>query len=721
MDSLSDKLLEKKYNTCSNWLKAHLAVSFTKEGLEPFVCDEIQQFQLKCLDDICSKNGLSHRTLCSECSTENHVKCRTKGICVIKKGQCNYHRNASLQFISTCPNRICHHFKCEIKTAHWYECPSFKNTDATQWCSNYWEVAKCFMPPDGYKDKASAADTDFNGIISVILNYKGFQDKIDESLQDDTSVFKAAREAVNKLRHSNLEVEDSYLQELLIILQKLLSDSKYLAQDTHAQQASEHLKQLKIDTLTISNDYLRKAHEQYERVKLDEEKRKQEDLLNGDENDGHDNIDNNNDNNYAPIARAGDETQTAPIPPKFEEELIQWYIKNKLSLQLSMTDDSVDTKFEDLYVKQELSDHRTGKLETSLKDLFTSEGKVSLDIFLCSIVGAGNTTFAKYLTRLWCQSHGQGSDHNDNFQEEDLNALRDIDFVFLLNLTDSSSKCDTEDMIYDQIIQNLPCNSSDGKSFLKQVLKKKRCLIILDESDRWEHPQKCTKSFQGIPHRYASENIIVVTIARQRKLVNINDSQINKEIEINRLGNKSKKQLQINALKGIAEKKNETVTEEELKNQQEAFQSEISAYNLDELASVPLILMHLVCLWHDNCFKVLSECQVYGKIIEMILSTTQKNFQYFQTNDFKQLQASGYKELLDGLGNLASHSFKGGKTIARSVVNKFLKEEQAKLCLISGILSESNGKICSEQNNPEIYFTFENIRKHFRQRLQKSE
>jgi hypothetical protein len=45
------------------------------------------------------------------------------------------------------------------------------------------------MPPDGYKEKASASETDFNGIISVILNHKDFQAKIHENLSNKTNIF----------------------------------------------------------------------------------------------------------------------------------------------------------------------------------------------------------------------------------------------------------------------------------------------------------------------------------------------------------------------------------------------------------------------------------------------------------------------------------------------------------------------------------------------------
>ncbi|XP_060577692.1 uncharacterized protein LOC132734845 [Ruditapes philippinarum] len=294
MASYSPKLLEKKYN---NWVKAQLAVLFTKEGLEPFVCNEIHQFQLKCLDDICYNNGLYSGTCCSMCCMENLVNCPTDNICKVRHRKCTYHRNVATRYNSSgCPNSICHYLKTKIQNAHRYNGPSFKNTDATQWCSNFWEVVKCFMPPDGYKDKASATETDFNGIISVILNYKDVQGKIHENLNNMTNMFEEAREIGRQVRHSStLEVKDTDLQKYFKLLQKLLSDQVYLATDTHAQNAKKKLIELENDTLVIGKDDIRKVlddvakaiqdkmkaglDEQYDRIKLDMIKRKQEDLL----------------------------------------------------------------------------------------------------------------------------------------------------------------------------------------------------------------------------------------------------------------------------------------------------------------------------------------------------------------------------------------------------------------------------------------------------------
>ena len=47
--------------------------------------------------------------------------------------------------------------------------PSWINTDAPNWCTDPWQIAKCYLSKDGYKDVNQAEDTDFNKIINFIL------------------------------------------------------------------------------------------------------------------------------------------------------------------------------------------------------------------------------------------------------------------------------------------------------------------------------------------------------------------------------------------------------------------------------------------------------------------------------------------------------------------------------------------------------------------------
>ncbi|XP_060556023.1 uncharacterized protein LOC132716718, partial [Ruditapes philippinarum] len=231
--TLSKKLSNSRYN---NWVKASLAVLITKEGIEPFVEREIKQFQQKCLIDICNNQGRPSGTICTNCCTEKVVNCPGKRNCNVVNGTCRIHGNS----LPPCPNKICHYFKTEIQKSHRYNGPSYKNTDATQWCSKSWEVAKCFMPPDGYKDVVSASDTDFNGVNSVIINCRCFQAKVTDDLRKKGNIFEKGREIGKAVRHAPiLEVVDTDLNQYFIDLDNLLSDTGHLNAQLARKRLSE--------------------------------------------------------------------------------------------------------------------------------------------------------------------------------------------------------------------------------------------------------------------------------------------------------------------------------------------------------------------------------------------------------------------------------------------------------------------------------------------------
>jgi hypothetical protein len=181
MASALDPTLEKK--EFHNWLKGAMSVLFAKEGLSEFVLTEITEFHKDLINSVLTQNGIPPGTLCASCTTANVLSCPTANFCS-KGKRCNKHdktvpdKMPSIQ----CRNNLCNGIKDGIRTLHRYIQPSWNNSDATKWCVDAFEVAKCFMPPDGYSGKRSLADTDFNGMISMIINNKRFQNKMTTQL-----------------------------------------------------------------------------------------------------------------------------------------------------------------------------------------------------------------------------------------------------------------------------------------------------------------------------------------------------------------------------------------------------------------------------------------------------------------------------------------------------------------------------------------------------------
>lgn len=256
MESITQTLKDKKF---LNWLKGALAIRFTKQGLDGFVETEITQFQNDLLAYVFTGKTLSAGTGCNSCTTANVLTCRTPNFCP-DRGKCFLHdelleeRSAN----RACPNNICQRMRDGISSEHRYmyrKGPSWRNTDARKWCSDPFQIAKCYMPADGYFEVRSLAETDFNGTLSVIMNNKRFEHKMDADLDQAVNICTKAREVGREIRHAaDLSVSDEEVARYIDILICLLSDKKHLSSDPKAIEALNKLNQLKAQTLTITTE-----------------------------------------------------------------------------------------------------------------------------------------------------------------------------------------------------------------------------------------------------------------------------------------------------------------------------------------------------------------------------------------------------------------------------------------------------------------------------------
>ncbi|KAH3775886.1 uncharacterized protein LOC127845263 isoform X2 [Dreissena polymorpha] len=267
MASLEDVFLEQEM---TNWLKAWLALNITKTGLHDFVDTEVQHLQSSILQSVTSTLGLSPNTTCTICCTANLLKCPTHKLC--NKGKisrvCKFHDTAIKQ-PRQCPVHICDAVRDGIVNSHRYKGPSWNNTLAEQWASNHWEVGKCYMPPDGYISVRSFEQTDFNGVISIMLNCTLFDSKLSFSIAPQLSPpcpLTKAREVGKAVRHSSdCKVTSADLQEYVLTLVTLLGDSKVLIHDVRAHDAVRKLNQLQTNSLKLSvtevSQLLKDAHQ----------------------------------------------------------------------------------------------------------------------------------------------------------------------------------------------------------------------------------------------------------------------------------------------------------------------------------------------------------------------------------------------------------------------------------------------------------------------------
>ncbi|XP_052813862.1 uncharacterized protein CXorf38 homolog [Mya arenaria] len=233
-----------KRNENRNWLKASMGLIITKRGLAPFVERTLETFK-NC--------QVSPGQNCYSCLTAEIVPCDPRNK-VCNKRNCKFHQGVIYR---RCPNKVCNRFQKVIIIEHRFADryntvgPSWRNTNARDWCSNAWEVAKAFMPPDGYDKITTSEDTDLNGVVSVLINCLLFEQYISD-LANDENVATKVRDIGRNVRHaSKLEVTDDDLKQWFDDMRALFQIPQHLAANSNAQIAVDQLNKLETDQLHI--------------------------------------------------------------------------------------------------------------------------------------------------------------------------------------------------------------------------------------------------------------------------------------------------------------------------------------------------------------------------------------------------------------------------------------------------------------------------------------
>ncbi|KAH3710733.1 hypothetical protein DPMN_070226 [Dreissena polymorpha] len=225
----------------NNWFKACIGLNVTKEGLTNFLCAELQKVH--------TVVGRS----CGNCPIGNLIQCPTNPYCnKRKRNYCPFHKSQKPQ---PCP--ICDNVKHNIMLQHRYGGPSWRNTRAEKWALNYWEIGKCYLPPDGYSSISSVQESDCNGVISIMLNCLHFQTCLSPLClspppPDKQCPLEKVRQIGRDVRHtSDCKVTDADLQDYFKTLSTLLADPPCLQQDPSAIIACKRLSDLQNDRMSF--------------------------------------------------------------------------------------------------------------------------------------------------------------------------------------------------------------------------------------------------------------------------------------------------------------------------------------------------------------------------------------------------------------------------------------------------------------------------------------
>ncbi|KAH3822253.1 hypothetical protein DPMN_124027 [Dreissena polymorpha] len=294
----------------------------------------------------------------------------------------------------------------------------------------------------------------------------------------------------------------------------------------------------------------------------------------------------------------------------------------------------------------------------------------------------------------------------------DVDALNQFKFAFYIPLRHVVDIFEVDKMIKKILIDKL-YRSEDQRSnalrLIQDLLSHESCLVLFDGLDEWSH------SCYIVPETNLGSNCVCIILTRPWRLAELPVSDFDVHSRLKITGITDERLLIKRVLKCLDDKGGP------LYENINALFYEIIEKSLD--LSSPIILMQLICIWHEKRTLGDSLCGIYASMLEMLLKRTerkgqtvaQNNMQFncFKNKRFVQKNA----DLIAALSKLA---FRQTFSEARETnilfgfddVEACLTEDQRKLTLSSGILSEeSTYSLCEDTQT--FYFLHKTFQEFF--------
>ncbi|XP_052820841.1 uncharacterized protein LOC128246603 [Mya arenaria] len=662
-----------KKKAAQNWIKAALALKITKDGLQDFLEDVLTCVHQDIYSTVRTSKGLPSRAACAHCFTENVLKCPTRGICTSTRN-CRFH-NCPQKLYAPCPNGICEGVRDEIVKHHRFSGPSWKNTNADKWSTIPWEIGKCFLPPDGYKTVSSIKDSDFNGVISIMMNCEDFQNKLSFNVATQQNLLTEVRDIGRRVRHSHDQrVKNTELVDFVLKLRTLLEDKTELANRPEAQHAVEQLKKLQTDDFKISAENEGEILKEGLRLRLA--------------------------NHYRTTLA---DMPISPILGEKNAKLRKFYVAPKIVEKDHRKIGKIDNK-------------ESGKDVAKFSDVFLKEDQLLRNVFLVGEPGNGKSTFSVMCALDWTHQHLPAEENvgiKTSFVDPEF--FKKFAFLFHVTLRDSGKTCDLAQMIKDQLIRKIyhEKDADDGYRLLQTVLESETCLIIADGLDEWTHPENvnctCKTEEKVTPFRNSANKATLLTTTRPWRMsqFRVQDSKIDKYLEIE--GAADTEQLVeniINILKGGNEDERTTW----------AFMKMVSEKDLEGLLSAPISITQLVCLWFEGKSLTDSKCDIYAGVINMLscrlscmqsghkvpkieLPSVLKEHECFMRNPMVYLALAKL-----AYTTLYSECRDSSVVFSNKTVNALLSKEQVEFALKSGLLTEKKSNSLIKRSSHFSFF-----------------
>ncbi|XP_045212775.2 uncharacterized protein LOC123563809 [Mercenaria mercenaria] len=643
-----------------NWLLAAVGLKYLKEGLEEFTDQSLRKQHEDFLKALPAKTGQCIQ--CIQCTINNILPSHNTTSCRKAKCWCRDKKRRRL-----CPVGQCSQMHDLIASSHRTGEPNWSNTDPQKWHANHISIGACFINTPGYKLKRSITEIDCSGILSIMINNKLFDQILGggnaANCSDD---LKKALDARNEIFHEpNLQLLSSKMQHYISLFIKILNFSK-IQNTPVVQTALEKLAEIKSGNYLLSKaekddvlKYKERATSELEVAasfalkkiddtenRIDVKAERAIALVDQVSQQSSQRINVQTDQAVAMVEKVSKQlfqrtdTQTqhtallAPLSEWWQKrnlkrDLITYYRREFNTLSISPLFQKNDAPLLQLYATPsfyhieetsesqdllsgtfEMNTYRVGKSMKrigSLKEIFFYNQRLNHCIYVTADAGYGKTSFSKKLLIDWCQAQDTVKSDMQFYQESEVAIMKYFDYLFFVPLRKYRHAEYLDDMLHSQLVNCL--HHRYTKSFLKNTLEKKRCLIIIDGLDEWMPLEGGSES--EIPEWKFRNTCSVLITTRLWKFSTLSPKPTDIHVEMSGFNVADSRELACRAITFLNQKYGTDKSSD-------IFCNELVEHNLHDLAQVPLLLMQCLCLWFDGKSLGKSHCEIYFNLIEFL-------------------------------------------------------------------------------------------------------
>ncbi|XP_052786102.1 uncharacterized protein LOC128221536 [Mya arenaria] len=342
---------------------------------------------------------------------------------------------------------------------------------------------------------------------------------------------------------------------------------------------------------------------------------------------------------------------TIPLNPILQHKhskLVDFYEPTKMTTTIE------ETEHKDSKTRKPYDVPKTVQMDLSkIEELFISNQSYGYKspsntnrVYISGEAGMGKTSFSQYLALAWCAVHGE-TEECVSMREKmkkfkhfnDIEYLKQTQLLFLLHLRKFENESDCKKMLRTYLQSDLGYSNEDINELLSDINSPKT-VLLMDGLDEWKC--KATK----MPLYTSVSDAIIICTSRPWKIDScvIARLQDYNKVVITGIGFDSVGNLVRNVtncfrLERIAVRDNTSDFIQTLRDKELRTILNLNASASREVLMIPVLILLLLCLWHDGKDFGSTRTQVYINMAEALLRRMKKKqgLQYKETTSDYQL------------------------------------------------------------------------------------